>query len=127
MSIPRNFWAKFWGVSARTRQIFCMLSRNVLKYSDFIFYVATTKSNNPQCFHICCFCCYLLPQQKNVVKMLPNNKGKFLFRKLFSKSLSNVSKYKKVTLVTGRGGNTGTTYVFASYRFSWNILRHSLA
>ena len=38
--------------------------------------------------------------------MLPKccrtSKEHFLFRKFFSKSLSNVSKYKKVTLVTGR-------------------------
>ena len=34
-----------------------------------------------------CFCC----RNKNVVKMLPNNKEKFLFRKFSSKSLSNVS------------------------------------
>ena len=60
------------------------------------------------------FCCYLLPQQKNVAKMLLNIKEKILSRKFFSKSLSNVSKYKKVTLVTG-GGNAGTTCVFASY------------
>ena len=33
------------GWRARTHQIFYMCSRNVLKYSDFIFYVATIKNN----------------------------------------------------------------------------------
>ena len=39
-------------------------------------FVATTKSNNPNFFTFVVFCCYLLQQQKNVAKMLPNNKGK---------------------------------------------------
>ena len=33
------------GWRARTHQIFYMCSRNVLKYSDLIFYVATIKNN----------------------------------------------------------------------------------
>ena len=43
---PTKFLRLIWmGWRARTRQIFYMCSRNVLKYSDFIFYVATTKNN----------------------------------------------------------------------------------
>ena len=46
MSIATKFLRLIWkGWRARTRQIFYMCSRNVLKYSDFIFYVATTKNN----------------------------------------------------------------------------------
>ena len=46
MSIPTKFLRLIWmGWRARTQQIFYMCSRNVLKYSDFIFYVATTKNN----------------------------------------------------------------------------------
>ena len=31
------------------------------------------------------FCCYLLPQQKNVAKMLPNTKQTFFVKKIFLK------------------------------------------
>ena len=46
MSIATKFLPLIWkGWSARTCQIFYNCSRNVLKYSDCIFYVATTKNN----------------------------------------------------------------------------------
>ena len=46
MSIAKKFLRLIWrGWRARTRQIFYMCSRNVLKYSDFIFYAATIKNN----------------------------------------------------------------------------------
>ena len=46
MRYPEISEQNFEGLArARTRQIFYTLSRNVLKYSDFIFYVATTKNN----------------------------------------------------------------------------------
>ena len=35
------------------------------------------KSTTPNFFTFVGFCCYLLSQQKNVAKMLPNNKGTF--------------------------------------------------
>ena len=42
------------------------------------------KATNLNFFHICC---YLLPQQKNVVKMLPNTKQTFFVKE----SLQNLS------------------------------------
>ena len=46
MSIATKFLRLIWrGWCTRARQIFYTYSRNVLKCSDFIFYVATIKSN----------------------------------------------------------------------------------
>ena len=46
MSIATKFLPLIWkSWRARARQIFYMCFRNVLKYSDFIFYVATIKNN----------------------------------------------------------------------------------
>ena len=56
-SIPAKFLRlirKGW--RARTRQIFYTCTRNVLKYLDFIFYVATTKNNK---FDFGSFCVWL--------------------------------------------------------------------
>ena len=69
----------------------------IVIFSHLLFFVA-----------ICC------RNKKMLPKYCPTIKERFLFKKVFSKSISNVSKYEKVTLVTG-GGNSGMSYVFASY------------
>ena len=40
-------------------------------------FVATTKSNKPQFFHIFCFLLLFVAATKNVAKMLPNTKQTF--------------------------------------------------
>ena len=60
------------------------------------------KATNPISPTFVVFCCYLLPQQKIVPKCCSTLNKHFLLRKFFSKSVSKVSKYKKMTLVTGR-------------------------
>ena len=77
---------------ARTPKIFQVRANMMIKKKSVKKkFVATTKSNNPNFFTFVVFCCYLLQQQKNVAKMLPTIKEKILFRKFFSKSISNVS------------------------------------
>ena len=53
-SMPTKFLRSFGRVDARVRAKYFtyMCTRNVLKYSDFIFYVATTKNNK---FHFSSF------------------------------------------------------------------------
>ena len=43
------------------------------------------KATNLNFFTFVVFCCYLLPQQKNVAKMLPNTKQTFFVKKIFLK------------------------------------------
>ena len=43
------------------------------------------KATNPIFFTFVVFCCYLLPQQKNVAKMLPNIKRTFFVKEIFLK------------------------------------------
>ena len=41
------------------------------------------KATNLNFFTVVVFCCYLLPQQKNVAKMLPNTKQTFFVKEIF--------------------------------------------
>ena len=43
------------------------------------------KATNPHFFTFVVFCCYLLPQQKNVAKMFPNTKQTFFVKEIFLK------------------------------------------
>ena len=72
------------------------------------------KQQTPKFSHLLFFVAICCRNNKMLPKCCPTIKKHFLFKKIFSKSISDVSKYKKVTLVL-RGGNADTTYVFASY------------
>ena len=79
---------------ARTPKNFQVHANMMIKKKSVkTFFVATTKSNNPHFPHICCFFVAIgCSNKRYVAKMLSQQKRKtFLFRKFFSKILSNVS------------------------------------
>ena len=96
MSIPQKFLSiilSSW--RARTVPIFYMVSRNVLKYSDFIFDVATTKNNK---FRFCLFWWYVAYESQQLSKSLKfvekfffNTKEKFLDWQIFLNRLTHCS------------------------------------
>ena len=51
-------------------------------YKNLLLRPKATKPNFPT---VVVFCCYLLPQQKNVAKMLPNIKQTFFVKEIFLK------------------------------------------
>ena len=126
MSIPRNFWAKFWRVSARARAKYFTRFLGMYWSIQISFLCCYDQNQQPPFFSHLLFCCYLWPQQKNVPKCCPTIKERFLFKKIFSKSISNVSKYKKVTFVTGGGVNSVMTSVFASYEKYFEVTHKNL-
>jgi len=61
------------------------------------------KQQNPIFSHLLFFVAICCRNKKMLPKCCPTLNKHFLLRKFFSKSVSHVSKYKKVTLVTGGG------------------------
>ena len=61
MSIPRNFWAKLWGVSARACAKYFTRFLGMYWESKFHFWCCYDQKQQPQFFHSCCFfvgfCC----------------------------------------------------------------------
>ena len=86
---------------AQTPKIFQVRANMMInKKSVKQFFLLRPNATTSIFFTFVVFCCR---NKKMLLKYCPTIKEHFLFRKLFSKSISNVSKYKKVTLVL-RGG-----------------------
>ena len=115
MSISRNFWAKFWGFSVRAcAKNFTRFLRMYWIIQISFFMLLRLKATTPNFSHLLFFVAA-------TKKCCPTIKERFLFKTFFSKSISNVSKYKKVTLVT-EGANCGMTHAFASYVYWKNFV-----
>ena len=116
MSIPPKFLSKILrGQCARTRKIFQVRANMMIKKKSIIKFCCYDQKQQLSFFsHLLFFVAICCRNKKMLPKCCPTLNKHFLLRKFFSKSVSNVSKSKNVTLVTG-GGNFDTTYVFASY------------
>ena len=95
---------------ARTPKHFQACANMIIKKKSAKKIVTTTKSNNLQCFHICCFFVAIRCRNKKILsKYCSTIKENFLFQKNFSKSLSNVSSDPG-----HMGVNLDMNYVFTS-------------
>ena len=117
MSIFWNFWPSFGGVSARARAKYFTRFLGMYWSIQIWFFMSLRPKATTLFFSHLLF----LSQQKMLSKYCPTIKEHFLFKNFSQKVFLMSLNTKKWPLSQGGGGNSETTYVFASYVY-WNKL-----
>ena len=123
MSIPPKFLSKIQRCSrARTRRNFQVRANTMIKKKSIKnFCCYNQKQQTPIFSHLLFFVAICCRNKKMLPKCCSTLNKHFLLRKVFSKSVSNVSKSKNVTLVTGGVILGPTMYLILCIKMGANL------